>query len=215
MDAKVKRLEARKSGMKVKTQKIVVIDDDPIILEVSCEILMKHGFETTQFSTGQALLEAIKTDGHTADLYLVDYEMPGMNGLEAMKKAQLIAGVGRLPFALVTSHEEREMVDDAGKTGAVGYINKPFKPGALLAGVRVALLNAAELLFLSTDKEENEYIKIATGILIERYKIHPNEAYEKMRSKARASRCKVHEIAAEIIITTGEQIDVSRKQIEP
>lgn len=217
MDAKVTKLRTKKDGMDTKPAKIIVVDDDPLTRQVIYDILSTHGYETTLFPSGEELVETVKKEGHTADLYLIDYEMPGMDGLTTVNALKQLTqdAVRTLPFALVTSHTEDEIAVAAGKIGALDYIHKPLNPSGMLAQVRVLLMRALERYNLTAESEENQFIKIATGILIERYQVHPAEAYELMRKKVRSARCKVAEIAAEIIISTGDHIDEGRKQLEP
>jgi len=65
---------------------ILVIDDDPMILNLVDLMLQKHGFSTLLAGDGQTGLEIFKENSATIDLILVDMLMPGMNGKKVIEE---------------------------------------------------------------------------------------------------------------------------------
>lgn len=66
-------------------------------------------------------------------LFLLDFAMPRMNGVETCEALRQIPGFQDVPIVMLTGHTEARLVASARKAGASGYITKPFRPNALLA----------------------------------------------------------------------------------
>ncbi|MFQ6068934.1 MAG: sigma-54-dependent transcriptional regulator [Candidatus Aminicenantales bacterium] len=114
---------------------IHVIDDEPIIHEVLGQLLASEGYQVELSSTGEEALE--KYSDKAFDLTLLDLLMPGMDGLEVLKKLKKID-----PHALViiiTAYASVESAIKAMKEGAYDYIQKPFKHDELLMTIRRVL----------------------------------------------------------------------------
>ena len=118
------------------TQKgtIHVIDDEAIIHEVLDDLLTSEGYELEMSKSGEEALE--KHSSQTYDLVLLDLLMPGMNGLEVLKKLKKIDP--HSVIIIITAYASVESAISAMKTGAFDYIQKPFKHDELILSIERA-----------------------------------------------------------------------------
>ncbi len=107
---------------------IHIIDDEPIIHEVLGDLLTTEGYEVESSLDGEEALEKYSPD--TYDLILLDLLMPGMNGIEVLKKIKKIDP--QAVIIIITAYASVESAIAAMKIGAFDYIQKPFKHDELL-----------------------------------------------------------------------------------
>lgn len=113
---------------------ILIIEDDEAIADIVQDFLTINGFESTIVHDGVAGLAAALTKEY--DLILLDVMLPGMDGIEVLKK---IRSELLVPILLVTAkNEELDKLRGLG-LGADDYISKPFSPTELVARVRANL----------------------------------------------------------------------------
>ena len=118
-------------------KKIVVIEDEPDILEVLSYNLKREGYEVLTAIDGNRGLSLIRHE--VPDLVLLDLMLPGIDGVEicsAIKKDQNTQGV--LIIMVTAKGEESDIVLGLG-VGADDYITKPFSPKELVARVKAVL----------------------------------------------------------------------------
>ncbi len=115
---------------------ILVVDDDPDILEALSEILEAEGFEIRRARNGKEALERLEPD--SPQLILLDLMMPVMDGWEfAQRMRQKPAAIASIPLIVLSA--DRNVGSKATDIGAVGYLAKPFELNDLLEMVRRAL----------------------------------------------------------------------------
>ena len=131
-----------KSAMSDKKFKILIVDDEPDILEFLDYNLTKSGFDTIQASNGK---DAIRlAESAIPDLILLDIMMPGMDGVDTCYELRKIHKLNSSIIAFLTARSE-EYSEIAGlEAGADDYIQKPIRPRLLLTRVK-ALLRRKEL----------------------------------------------------------------------
>ena len=114
---------------------ILVVDDEPNYQIVLAELLKDEGYEVFTADSGTAGLPIVReTD---LDLVLTDMKMPGMDGIEFLRK---IKGFNKeLPVILITAYAEVEKAVEAMRLGAFTYLAKPFSNEELLANVGKAV----------------------------------------------------------------------------
>ncbi len=106
----------------IKHLRILVVDDDPDILEVLRTFLKERGYAVTAAEGGPEGIEALKLGPY--DLIISDIAMAGVNGFQLLKTAR-----ERFPnsgIVLMTAYDERYPLAEALRAGADGYISKPF-----------------------------------------------------------------------------------------
>ena len=114
--------------------KIVVVDDEPTIVLMCRRVLEAQGHIVQGFTSAQAALAQLETDA--ADLLVVDYKMPELNGLEFIQKAWALRP--SLRVVMITAHGTREVISRATQTGVSSIVLKPFTPTELTRGVTEA-----------------------------------------------------------------------------
>ena len=102
----------------------LVVDDSRVIRKVARRILEDIGFEIAEAADGQEALAWCRTS--MPEAILLDWNMPGMNGIEFLKVLRTETG-GRAPVVVMcTVENERERMVEALDAGADEYIMKPF-----------------------------------------------------------------------------------------
>ena len=110
-----------------KLNKILHIEDDPDILEISLMVLESiGGFTVEQCSSGKDSLT--KAPQFLPDLILLDVMMPGMNGLETLKALRQLPETENTPIIFMTAKVQPGEVKKYLSQGAVAVITKPFDP---------------------------------------------------------------------------------------
>ncbi|MEM8996334.1 MAG: response regulator, partial [Acidobacteriota bacterium] len=118
-------------------RKIVVIEDEPDILEVIEYNLIREGFGVVSATNGDDGLKAIVREA--PDLVLLDLLLPGIDGIELCRKLKMDPVTQRVPIIMVSAKgEESDIVLGLG-VGADDYVTKPFRPKELIARVKAVL----------------------------------------------------------------------------
>jgi len=114
--------------------KILVADDDKVVRHVVETLLAKSGHEVVTADNGEQAWEVIQRDGRVR-LALLDWHMPGLDGLEVIQKAKEHHFV---PFytILITMHGGKFNHIDALEAGADDFISKPFDKDVLWARIK-------------------------------------------------------------------------------
>jgi heterodisulfide reductase subunit A2 len=117
----------RLSGQARKQFRILVVDDELIVRDSIRESLLEDGFEVDMAESGKEALEMLKKSAY--ELMLLDIKMPGMDGVEVLKKAKEIQP--HLTVVMMTAYATVETAVEAMKIGAGEYLIKPFEEDAL------------------------------------------------------------------------------------
>lgn len=115
-------------------ERILVVDDEPTIVEVVELYLSREGYEVVTAADGEAALAAITQQ--RPDLVVLDLMLPRLSGLEVCRQIQ---ASGALPIIMLTARgEETDRVVGL-ELGADDYVTKPFSPRELVARVKAVL----------------------------------------------------------------------------
>jgi two-component system, OmpR family, response regulator ResD len=115
---------------------ILVVDDEPTIAEVVARYLVRAGYETSTAGDGPSAVAS--ATANRPDLVVLDIRLPGIDGLEVMRRLHENAEE-RVPVILLTAKgEESDRVVGLGQ-GADDYVVKPFSPVELVARVDAVL----------------------------------------------------------------------------
>src|ERR1700736_1061526 len=116
---------------------VLVVDDEPIVVEVVGRYLRRDGFAVSTASTGPEGLNAALDQEHPPHVIVLDVMLPGMDGLELCQK--LRQAHVTVPIILLTARgEEADRIGGLG-IGADDYVVKPFSPAELVARVKAQL----------------------------------------------------------------------------
>ncbi|CBL45497.1 Two-component response regulator [gamma proteobacterium HdN1] len=130
---------------------VVVVDDDDALREAVVASLQSVGLEVEGFASASAFLDRYLADalnGALADssvprCAVMDVRMPGLSGLEALRR--LRESGSSLPVVFVTGHGDVEMAVSAMKLGAVDFLQKPFREQKLIDLVQAMLASTASV----------------------------------------------------------------------
>ena len=114
---------------------VIVVDDDVTNLKMAGHILSKKGMRVSALKSGQALLDYISANS-TPDLILLDINMPGMDGFEAMRRLRQQEKGREIPVIFLTADENEASETTGLSLGAMDFIKKPFIPDVLALRVR-------------------------------------------------------------------------------
>ena len=103
----------------------LIVDDSTTMRMILKAHLKKLGFEVTEAINGVDALDRLKTMA-TADLVMVDWNMPEMDGLTFIRAVRTEVAYAALPMMMVTTNTDRAHVAEALDAGANEYIMKPF-----------------------------------------------------------------------------------------
>lgn len=181
--------------------RILVADDDRLVLATLSASLKEAGYETLEANDGVEAVELCER--HRPDLAILDIRMPNMDGIEAASKLQEITGT---PFIILSAYSDQDLVDRATDLGALGYLVKPVHAQGLIPAVEAALKRAREICDLRETRyrlvnvlEGDQVTSTAVGVIMERHRLSKRAAFEKLRSHARSQRRKLTEIANELV----------------
>lgn len=130
--------------------KILVVDDDRLIVKTTCDILKIKGHEPIAAYSGEEGVEKVKSG--QPDCVFMDIKMTGVNGVEAMRRMQEI--VPGLPVLLVSAYATEELMAEAKNAGAYAIMSKPLNFPRILSFL--SLLRKEEII-LVVDDEPNFY----------------------------------------------------------
>jgi len=114
---------------------IHIIDDEPVIHDVLAQLLTSEGYEVEISASGEEALE--KFPSQSFDVILLDLLMPGLDGIEVLRRIKKIDPLAAV--IIITAYGSVESAIAAMKIGALDYVQKPFKHDDLLLVLEKAL----------------------------------------------------------------------------
>jgi DNA-binding NtrC family response regulator len=115
--------------------KILIVDDEPFNLDLLEQELSDHGYSIERAGDGAEALG--KFESFQPDLILLDFQMPGMNGIDVLKEIRKRGH--ETPVVMITAYGTIERAVQAMKEGAYDFVPKPFEPDHLILVVHKAL----------------------------------------------------------------------------
>jgi len=125
--------------------KILVLDDDKRIVKTTCDILKIKGHDPIPAYTGEEGVAKVKAE--KPDCVLMDIKMPGISGVEAMKRMKELDPA--LPIVLVTAYATEDLMEEAKQAGAYAILSKPLNFQMILSFL--ALLSKEEGILVVDD----------------------------------------------------------------
>lgn len=122
--------------------KILVVDDEPFNLDIVGEFLDGMNFDLMMVESGEAAWEALAASDSSFDLVLLDRMMPGMDGIQVLKRMKADARLHSIPVIMQTAATSPEQIREGLAAGAFYYLTKPFEGEALQTIIRSALDDA-------------------------------------------------------------------------
>ena len=116
--------------------RVLIVDDDALILETLAINLEDNGIETETAESGEAAMRRLSEDANF-DLVILDWKMPGMSGLDTLKAMN--AASLNLPAIILTSLTDQIFEESALATGAVDFVDKSRSFSIVLRRVQIIL----------------------------------------------------------------------------
>jgi len=177
---------------------VLVVDDDRLVLATLVAGLKQAGFEVIEADNGDdAILMARK---FKPSLAILDMRMQGKSGMDV---ARYLAANTTTGFMFLSAFGDADIVEEATRMGALGYLVKPLDVRQIVPAVRAALARWDELRAAPAGMPDSgtpgrdEYI--ALGILMERLRIDHDRALEALRAQARVENTTVAQLAATMV----------------
>ena len=115
--------------------RVLVVDDEPAIRRALRPPLLELGFQVAEASRGEEALQLMRAAVY--DVVLLDVNMPGIGGIETLRRIRAFAP--RLPILMLTVRDQEEDKVLALDSGADDYVTKPFSTRELIARIRAAV----------------------------------------------------------------------------
>lgn len=118
-------------------KKILVIDDEELIIRSLRKLLEKNGFEAFVAKNGQDAL--VMAEEENFDLIVADIRMPGMNGVETVQAIYENKNFKKIPTIFITGYADEEIKKKAKTLKPIAYIYKPFDISGLIEKIKKVL----------------------------------------------------------------------------
>jgi len=159
--------------------KILVVDDDRLVLATLTYGLAQAGFEVIDADNGDdAILLARE---HRPDLALLDIRMEGLSGFDV---AAYLREYLQIPFMFLSAFADEETVAKVKELGAVAYLVKPLDIHQIVPAVEAAFANRATPSMTPakpSDPVLSQVVALAVGVLMHRYSLTRHEALERLQ----------------------------------
>lgn len=181
--------------------KILVVDDDRLVLATLTHGLLQAGYEVIDTDNGDdAILLARE---HRPDLALLDIRMEGMSGFDV---AAYLREFLHLPFMFLSAFADDETIAKVKELGAVDYLVKPLEVKQILPAVEAALAalpakpapRAAPAAAAGADPLAQQ-VAIAVGVLMHRHSLGRAAAFEMLQAQGREDGASVEQQAQRLI----------------
>ena len=182
--------------------RVLIAEDDPLVAITLSDQLAELGHTVVAVaSDGQEAIDMAQRE--KPEIALLDIKMPNVDGITA---AEQIGSQFDIPMVMLTAYSDRPLVLRAAEAGALGYLLKPVSAEELAANLSLAMARHREKLALKDEAgrleetiAERAVIDRAKAILMERVSLSEDEAYSRIRQRAREKRVKMVVVAQTII----------------
>lgn len=127
--------------MKNNKYAVLIVDDEPALLDSYAEIVESESFTTLKAADGYKCLDVLASNKGIVDIVLLDLMMPGMDGLEVLKTIRQDSGkYGTMPVMVLTNLSSERVIKEAFERGANGYLMKTeVEPEQVLSEISAVL----------------------------------------------------------------------------
>lgn len=122
--------------MKTKEKKVLVVDDDPVVVRLVKELLKSQGFQVESAKDGIDAMVIVKKE--KPDLIVLDIMMPELNGYDVLRTLKFTDEYKEIPVLLLTAREQ-ELDKRIGEMMGIDYLQKPVNRELFLEKINKAL----------------------------------------------------------------------------
>lgn len=119
---------------------VLVVDDEPSVRSLLRDVLELDGYDVVEAADGEQALGAVEKS--VPDFVILDIMMPGMSGLEVLRRLRVEHPVTDLPIMLLTAATDDDTTWAGWTSGASVFLPKPFDPGNLLDWIKNLLVRS-------------------------------------------------------------------------
>ena len=117
-----------------RTNRVLLVEDNPKNLKLVRDVLVHFGFDVVEATSGE---EGVRLAAETSpDLILMDLQLPGIDGAEALRRIRADDTIARMPVVAVTAFAMDHDRERALQSGFTGYVDKPISVRDLPQQVR-------------------------------------------------------------------------------
>jgi two-component system sensor histidine kinase/response regulator len=172
--------------------RVLVVDDNPVARQAYVSMLESFHFHSRAVGSGADALAVLEREAF--DVVLVDWKMPGMDGVETVRRLRARPRCEQLPVLMMTAHGREGLVREAIQAGANACLDKPLKASMLLERLIESLNAAAETPSARRGRDEAapklDHLRGAAVLLAEDHALN-------------------RRLVAEILEETGVQLDLA------
>jgi len=194
---------------------LMVVDDDRLVLATLVAGLKQAGFDVIEADNGDdAILLARK---YKPRLAILDMRMQGKSGMDV---ARYLAANTDTGFMFLSAFGDSDIVDEATRIGALGYLVKPLDVRQIVPAVRAALARTAEPASAAAPEPSATAVSVhaapdrdqhvAIGILMERLRIDYDRAVAALRLQAQVEHKDLNELATSMVEAANRLNSVRR-----
>jgi signal transduction histidine kinase/DNA-binding response OmpR family regulator len=202
---------AEESG--VDRPQLLIIEDEPDLRGYLARLFSKDGYAVEAEGDAEAALAWLEERAERLpDMMISDVMLPGQSGLDLLALIRQDERMRRLPIVVLTARADAESAVEAFAAGADDFVAKPFNSGELLARVRAHYqMNQLRDLAIGDAQttvgqlrralQSNRTTGTAVGIVMTRYDLDPERAFQVLVRTSQQNNRKLHDIAEEIVRT--------------
>ena len=187
---------------RIQKTRIVIAEDEAIIRLDLRETLEEEGYEVVaDTGRGDTAIELVRQ--YLPDVAIFDIKMPGLDGLDA---ARVVSAEKLCPVVMLTAFSQREVIEQARDAGSLAYLVKPFQKTDLVPAIELAIGRFQEMKMLSGERdalgEQLELRKLldrAKGLLIDKFSMTEQSAFDFIQKNAMSTRAKMVDVANQIL----------------
>ena len=124
------------------SRKVLLIEDEPNIIEAVRFLLSRDGFDVSTHSDGATAIETIVQ--MEPDLIILDMMLPGLSGMDILRQLRERETMQSLPVLMLTARGQSRDRETAEKAGVNRFMTKPFSNAEVLTAVRDLLAQASQ-----------------------------------------------------------------------
>jgi DNA-binding response OmpR family regulator len=124
-------------GEKNLGEKILIVDDDPLLCNLLRMALRREGFDTAEAYSGEDALTYLAEN--SADLILLDVMMADLNGFDVLRQLKANNTTSHIPVIFLTARVDAISQKTGMDIGAIEYLTKPITPDVLIERIRSVL----------------------------------------------------------------------------
>ena len=191
-------------------RRLLIVEDEPDLRSYLTRLFSKAGYAVEPVGDAETALTSLESNA--PDIMITDVMLPAQSGFDLLVTLRQDERMTRLPVVVLTARADAESAVEAFAAGADDFVVKPFNSAELLARVRAhdqmnqlrdVAIGVAETTVgqLRQALQTNRTIGTAAGIVMARYELDPQQAFQVLVRTSQQNNRKLHEIAAEVVRT--------------